>query len=136
MSQGPGPLPPTGGDMTTVDSFVRDLARAPDVAPFGGAANADLLPVVDASHYTIEGECGRGGLGRVLRALDGRFGRSVAIKELISPTADASARFVREATITGRLQHPGIIAVYEAGRWHGGKPFYAMKFVDGRTLAN
>jgi tetratricopeptide (TPR) repeat protein len=133
MSQ---PLPLTNGGTTTIDSFVRELARAPDVAPFGGEGGADVLPVVDASHYILEGECGRGGLGRVLRASDGRLGRPVAIKELISPTADASARFVREATITGRLQHPGIIPIYEAGRWPGGKPFYAMKLVEGRTLAD
>ncbi|HEU4405334.1 MAG TPA: serine/threonine-protein kinase [Polyangiaceae bacterium] len=123
------------GGSTTIDSFVRELARAPDVAPFAAGPAGDRLPIVDPSAYTVEGECGRGGLGRVLRARDERLGRPVAIKELISPTADASARFVREATITGRLQHPGIIPIYEAGRWPGGKPFYAMKLVEGRTLA-
>ena len=45
------------------------------------------------------------------------------------------ARFVREALLTARLQHPSIVPVYEAGRWPTGEPFYAMKLVAGRSLA-
>jgi serine/threonine protein kinase len=43
-------------------------------------------------------------------------------------------RFLREALITARLEHPGIVPVYEAGRWPDGTPFYAMKLVAGRSL--
>ena len=44
------------------------------------------------------------------------------------------ARFVREALITARLEHPGIVPVHEAGRWPNGDPYYVMKLVEGRTL--
>jgi serine/threonine protein kinase len=50
----------------------------------------------------------------------------VALKEPISPDASTEDRFLREARITARLQHPAIVPVYEAGRWPGGEPFYAM----------
>ena len=41
---------------------------------------------------------------------------------------------MREALITARLQHPGIVPVHEAGRWPSGDPYYSMKLVSGRTL--
>src|SRR5678816_4022229 len=43
-------------------------------------------------------------------------------------------RFLREALITARPEHPGIVPIYEAGRWQDGTPFYAMKLVAGRSL--
>src|SRR5689334_8377839 len=80
------------------------------------------------------GEYGRGGLGRVSRAHDLELGRDVAIKELISRGAINEVRFLREALITARLEHPGIVPIHEAGRWPDGTPFYAMKLVSGRSL--
>ncbi|HEX3481170.1 MAG TPA: WD40 repeat domain-containing serine/threonine protein kinase [Kofleriaceae bacterium] len=90
--------------------------------------------VRDADRYCLIGEHGRGGLGRVLRAHDRDLGRDVAIKELISRDHISELRFFRESLITARLEHPGIVPVYEAGRWHDGTPFYAMKLVAGRPL--
>src|SRR3954454_717240 len=84
--------------------------------------------------YHILGEHGRGGLGRVSRAHDRELGRDVAIKELISRNEVDEVRFLREAWITARLEHPGIVPVHEAGRWPDGTPFYAMKLVSGRSL--
>ena len=92
------------------------------------------LDVVERNHYLIEGEYARGGLGRILEAHDQRLDRPVAIKELIDPRGSAIARFVREALVTARLQHPAIVPVYEAGRWPTGEPFYAMKLVTGRSV--
>ena len=43
-------------------------------------------------------------------------------------------RFLHEAKITARLQHPGVVPIYEAGRWPDGTPYYVMKLVQGRTL--
>ncbi|HET9627177.1 MAG TPA: WD40 repeat domain-containing serine/threonine protein kinase [Kofleriaceae bacterium] len=88
----------------------------------------------DSARYQILGEHGRGGIGRVSRAYDRDLGRDVAIKELIARNHVSEARFVREAMITARLEHPGIVPVHEAGRWHDGTPFYAMKLVAGRPL--
>jgi len=88
----------------------------------------------DPDRYQVIGEHGRGGLGRVSRAHDRDLGRDVAIKELISRDHVSELRFVRESLITARLEHPGIVPVYEAGRWLDGTPFYAMKLVAGRPL--
>ena len=88
----------------------------------------------DPARYRVLGEHGRGGLGRVSRAHDRELGRDVAIKELISRGKVDEIRFLREAMITARLEHPGIVPVHEAGRWPDGTPFYAMKLVSGRSL--
>lgn len=93
------------------------------------------LPVVEDSHYGLKAEIAHGGVGRILRASDQRLERPVAIKELMERNGSAERRFVREALLTARLQHPNIVPVYEAGRWASGEPFFAMKFVCGRSLS-
>lgn len=100
-----------------------------------GTASSSALPVVDPSRYAIAGELAHGGIGRILRARDLRLDRPVAIKELLTPARSTEPRFVTEALVTARLQHPSIVPVYEAGRWPGGEPFYSMKLVSGRSLA-
>ena len=111
-------------------------AAAPTIAETGGtAADGAALPVVSPEVYSVEGEVGRGGMGRVVSATDKRLGRPVAIKELHRDLAGGATRFVREALVTARLQHPSIVPVYEAGRWPDGVPFYAMKMVSGRSLS-
>jgi WD40 repeat protein len=92
------------------------------------------LPTIPDGTYTDREEIARGGLGRVLRATDRSMGRVVAIKELLPDSDIDEARFVREALVTGRLEHPSIVPVYEAGRWPSGEPFYTMKLVSGRSL--
>ncbi|HEY5934587.1 MAG TPA: serine/threonine-protein kinase, partial [Kofleriaceae bacterium] len=89
-----------------------------------------------AQRYKMIGEVGRGGLGRVLRARDLHLDRQVAVKELLEPNADAQRRFVREAMITARLQHPAIVPVYDVGESRERSPFYAMKLVSGKSLAD
>src|SRR5262249_18354298 len=88
----------------------------------------------DPERYQILGEHGRGGLGRVSRSQDRELGRTVAIKEMLSRGTAAEARFFREVRITAPLEPPGIVSLYEAGRWPDGTPFYAMKLVSGRPL--
>ena len=88
----------------------------------------------DPERYQVIGEHGRGGIGRVFRAHDLELGRDIAIKELLSRGPVSELRFHREARITARLEHPGIVPVYEAGLWPDGTPFYAMKLVAGRSL--
>jgi eukaryotic-like serine/threonine-protein kinase len=102
----------------------------------GRGTGAERLPEVARERYEITEEVGRGGLGKVSRARDVHLDRSVAIKELHSVNLEAGRRFVREALITARLEHPGIVAVHEAGRWPDGNPFYSMKLVRGRPLAD
>ena len=88
--------------------------------------------------YEIHGEIGRGGMGAVLRGRDPTLGRDLAIKVLLTDrqgNADATRRFHEEAQIGGQLQHPGLVPVYELGTNSDGRPFFAMKLVDGQTLA-
>jgi serine/threonine protein kinase len=80
----------------------------------------------------------KGGLGQVSVALDEELDRQVALKEIQEAHADhptSRARFVREAEITGKLEHPGIIPVYGLGHDPTGRPFYAMRFIRGDSLA-
>ncbi|AKT42626.1 WD40 repeat domain-containing serine/threonine protein kinase [Chondromyces crocatus] len=112
-----------------------DTITAPSAEPTSSQRwSAAQLPVVEYTSYEVHGEVAQGGIGRVLRARDRRLGRPVAIKHLLDPRAGAEKRFVREALVTARLQHPAIVPIYEAGRWPTGEPFYAMKLVSGRSL--
>src|SRR5262249_31475946 len=77
----------------------------------------EALPIVDPANYTILGEFAKGGFGRLLRARDRRLNREVALKELFRETEEAEERFVREALVIARLQHPSIVPIHEVGRW-------------------
>jgi WD40 repeat protein len=92
------------------------------------------LPRVDPAAYALGIEVDRGGMGRILEARDLRVGRPVAVKELLGRSPNLAARFEREARVTARLQHPGIVPIYEIGCWPDGTPFYSMRMVEGRTL--
>ena len=81
----------------------------------------------------------RGGLGEVYIAEDGELNRRVALKEIQDHHADhtdSRSRFMVEAEITGGLEHPGIFPVYSLGQYSNGRPFYAMRFIQGDSLAD
>jgi hypothetical protein len=84
--------------------------------------------------FEPRGEIGRGGMGRVDDAFDRALGRPVAIKHMLSPSSVDLARFEREARITARLEHPGIVPIHDAGRGPDGTPYYVMRRVDGKPL--
>jgi serine/threonine-protein kinase len=88
--------------------------------------------------YTLTRVHSRGGIGQVWLARDDDLGREVALKEIRpdrSGQTEIWARFVEEARITGQLQHPGIVPVYELSRRRADRqPFYTMRFVRGQTL--
>jgi WD40 repeat protein len=124
----PGATAPAIGDDRTL--------AAPAAAPTARLlALAAGLPRVAREAYAVGDEVAKGGIGKVVRARDERLDRPVAIKELLVWDEAQERRFVREALLTARLQHPAIVPVYEAGRWPDGEPFYAMKLVSGRSLA-
>jgi serine/threonine-protein kinase len=145
-----------GGDARASLAAVADvelrqsLAALPD--PEVSRSIADLPPPADpftASTCAYVPDLGEryvrtqlhatGGIGRVWLAYDAALGREVALKELRPDRADDAAlraRFLREAQITGQLEHPGIVPVYEvAGPSPGCQPFYVMRFIRGRTLS-
>jgi len=77
----------------------------------------------------------RGGHGEVFVARDTELNREVALKTIQTPYADDPrfrSRFLFEAEVTGSLEHPGIVPVYGLGRSHDGRPYYAMRFVEGK----
>jgi eukaryotic-like serine/threonine-protein kinase len=92
-------------------------------------------PEQPKSRYTWVSEVGKGGLGKVWLARDNELAREVALKEVKpgSASTEAVRRLIKEAQITGQLQHPNIVPVYEVNR--GGRPFYTMKLVKGETLS-
>ena len=82
-------------------------------------------------------EHARGGLGEVFVALDVELNREVALKEIQGryvDLPDAQTRFLREAEITGKLEHPGVVPVYGFGTYPDGRPFYAMRFIHGESM--
>jgi serine/threonine protein kinase len=93
-------------------------------------------PVPVGDRYEIVEPVARGGMGTVYRARDRTLDRIVALK-VISPTAvgaDAIARMRREARVLARLEHPGIVPVYDVGELDDGRLFYVMKLVQGPRL--
>ncbi len=76
----------------------------------------------------------QGGMGQLWIAVDLEFNRKVALKEIVPSSADNEAyrqRFLSEAEITGRLEHPGIVPVYSLGHHADGRPYYAMRLITG-----
>src|SRR6516164_9499360 len=95
------------------------------------------VPVTPGSRFLILRPHARGGLGQISVALDAELNREVALKDLRPERADdpaSRARFLLEAEITGRLEHPGVVPVYGLGCDAQGRPYYAMRFVKGDTL--
>ena len=108
-----------------------------DVPSAPGPAQGGNAPDDAGERYRIIRPHARGGLGEVFLALDPELDRQVALKELQSFHADdpvSQTRFLREARITGRLEHPGVVPVYGMGRHADGRPYYAMRLIEGETL--
>jgi eukaryotic-like serine/threonine-protein kinase len=120
------------GDHTVMASVtVAELGKDPtDERPEPG-------PSAVVGRYRVSRRIGKGGMGEVMGARDEQVGRDVAIKRMrkANPSERAIARFLREASIQGRLEHPAICPVHEIGRDSEGLPFFVMKKLAGTTLA-
>ena len=89
----------------------------------------------NANKYQAEAEVGRGGVGKVIRTLEKPLGRRVALKTLLdSSNHEYQRRFIREAKITGAMEHPSIVPVHELNVDQEGQIYYTMKLVKGVTL--
>jgi serine/threonine-protein kinase len=120
--------------------MLRDTDPETAPGPLVRPSSAEM-PAPDVRHgrYQFLGEIARGGMGAVLKGRDVDLGRDMAIKVLLEAhrsRPEMVRRFVEEAQIGGQLQHPGIVPVYELGTFADRRPYFTMKLVKGRTLAD
>jgi eukaryotic-like serine/threonine-protein kinase len=87
------------------------------------------------NRFLIERRIGSGGFGTVYEAWDGRLERSVAVKAIDGADSPGSSRVLREAQAAARLNHPGIVTLYEMGE-EDGNALLVTELVDGATLAD
>ncbi|MBK9387892.1 MAG: SUMF1/EgtB/PvdO family nonheme iron enzyme [Planctomycetes bacterium] len=103
-------------------------------------------PKLDAERFVVEGEVGKGGMGAVYRVHDRHLNRRLAMKLLLEQGAPRSAeeealahqmlgRFLEEAQVSSQLDHPGVVPVHELGLDQGGKVWFTMRLVKGRTAS-
>lgn len=126
--------------LESVDPAQATTAHRPEYDDATTAAGNGLLfdgtPPAPTDRYEVLRLHQSGGLGHVWLARDKAIGRDVALKTLRAERTACPAtraRFVREARVTGQLEHPSIVPLYDLAG--GAEPFYVMRFVSGRTLA-
>ncbi len=109
---------------------------APTLVPAGAAAAA--MYSLPPPGYELGVAIGRGGMGEVVTAKDLRIGREVAVKRMTAekPTSEQTVRFLREARIQARLDHPAIVPVHELGIDDKGRLYFTMKRLAGKTLGH
>jgi serine/threonine protein kinase len=116
------------------ESASRQLAEAMWDADLGLEPVRQMLV---GKKYRVITTIGRGGMGTVMQARDMRIRRTVAMKVMKTGSQfsrESVLRFIDEAQLTGQLEHPNIVPVYELGVDEHGETFYAMKYVKGITL--
>ena len=135
------------GALTRLGESVAHIPRVQlrDTEPFIGPgpvdrpSSAELPDPSDrVARLQLLGEVARGGMGAIIKGRDSDLGRDLAVKVLLEQhreNPDLIRRFVEEAQISGQLQHPGVVPVYELGTLDDHRPYFAMKLVKGRTLA-
>jgi serine/threonine protein kinase len=124
------------GERPSLDEY---RSRFPELAEVNDSA---LDPPAESGpppsgRYRVLHPLARGGLGEVSVAYDGVLRREVALKEILPGQAgdpDRRARFLREARMTGALEHPGIVPVHDSGRRDDGRPFYVMRLLRESSL--
>jgi serine/threonine protein kinase/tetratricopeptide (TPR) repeat protein len=91
---------------------------------------------ITVGEYQVVGELGRGGMGVVYKARHRKLNRLVALKMILAGKHsgnEALSRFIAEAQAVARLQHPGIVQIFDIGE-HQGLPYFSLEFVDGTDL--
>jgi len=149
-----GALEAFGGRQAAAQTYAASLEISTDVhIPAAEPTDTEELtrPTPDSTRvthqqpgrYRLGDEFGRGGQARVLLAMDRHLGREVAWKELLPATGGAQhhsaagtaiTRFLREARVTGLLEHPNIVPVHELGQRPDGALYYTMRVVRGESL--
>ena len=129
--EGAATLPENQGDET--------LASPDPNQTMASAVLPATLPSITlpAQSYVVGREIAHGGMGSVLHAQDKKLGRDVAMKVMRLSSAaseEARSRFIREATVLARLEHPNIVPIHDLGWDAENRLYYTMKLVQGRTL--
>ena len=132
---------PVGGEVGTAET----VGLTP---PSGSGVTRPLLPrrrpresaappPAASDRYTIGALIGEGGMGEVVVAFDEQIGREVAVKRIRSesPSREELGRFMREARVQGRLEHPAVVPVHDLAVDAYGRPFFVMKRLSGTTMA-
>jgi tetratricopeptide (TPR) repeat protein len=115
-----------------------ESAAQSTVQPDNGASGEHMTRL-DLRGYELIERLGGGGMGDVYRAADPALGRDLAVKVMkteLRGFASAERRFLREARVTGSLQHPGIVPIHNLGRLKDGRLHYTMRLVRGDTFAD
>ncbi len=135
------------GERPSLDEYRTRFADSPRVVQEVGQQVADdqdrtcLFEVQDtltmAAELTDFRHHAEGGLGVVYAAEDRQLKRNLAVKfihDRVVHDAASRTRFLLEAEVTSRLEHPGVVPMYGVGQTKDGRPFYAMRFIEGETL--
>jgi hypothetical protein len=135
---GATPPPADGSSTPSLPPTTPPLEGLPLAAPAATAHDSPQTGKATAGRNLLFEEIGHGGMGSVRRGRDPLLGRELAVKVLKEEHRDKPefiGRFVEEAQIGGQLQHPGLVPIYELGRFPDDRPFFTMKLVKGQTLA-
>ncbi|MBL0213910.1 MAG: serine/threonine protein kinase [Myxococcales bacterium] len=121
---------PDGTEQATIDG-------RPTAAEGEGPSARESVRRVSTERYKVINRLGKGGMGEVMAVRDANIGREVALKRIrkADPSERVIDRFMREASIQGRLEHPAIVPLYDLGRDPSGQPFFTMKKLTGTTLS-
>ena len=134
------------GERPSLDEYQIRFADSPQVVQEVGqrVADEEEQTCLSEMHETLTMAAqltgfrrhAEGGLGVVYAAEDRQLKRNLAVKfihERIVRDPDSRSRFLLEAEVTSRLEHPGVVPVYGLGQTKDGRPFYAMRFIEGET---
>lgn len=130
------PLKVLLAELAPLEELIHDTVSSTSSMGAAHAGSVHPLSEVRISYHSASLHT-RGGVGELFKARDDALGRDVAVK-VIQPqfagNPDHERRFLWEAEVTSRLDHPGIVPVYTVGRSSDGRPSYSMRFIRGETL--
>jgi WD40 repeat protein len=135
----PSPAPPAvaATETSSLSDVEQGGSEGESVAPRQASSSPDhAAALVSVPGYEIEKELGRGGMGVVYRARHLQLNRTVALKMILAGGHAGQAemeRFRTEAEAIARLQHPGIVQVFEVGE-HQGMPFFSLEYCSQGSL--
>ncbi len=133
-TQSEGTLDLPGASVTTPES---EVTRSLTEAGSGKAPQRPFSAGKGSDRYAVQALHAKGGLGEVYTARDTELNREVALKRIQPKYADDTSsrrRFLSEAEITARLDHPGVVPVFGLVADGNGRPCYAMRFIRGESL--